>query len=526
MHAAPLPPACRRRRGRAAGAARGHAGGAVGDACWSGRTDTMVRTVNVDPPPAAPTDEDARPGRGAPAGRHRAAGRGRQPRDDGGGDRSRGVPVRVSGTALPARVLLAYRNAADALQRQRPGLPPALEPGRRRSARSSPGTRTAARSTVAAAPCRRSSGRCSTAAGDVAAITRHRRRAVRRRHHLGPRGGADAVHPVVLGGLGPRRRRRRPQPTRPTSTTRRWRPRRTCAPATATSRDEKDRRSAVFSYNHSWDYVDLVLAWADAYATGTPSDRAGSPVAGDGRRRPVRPRDGAGRRPARRRADRRRRRRRQPGPTPSRPPAGSRRPRRRRRRRARADTDRQPATSPPPAAPGAHQPRRRRAARPRRPTGSPTGTATGRPDRHPDRDADAHRRPTEPDADARPAPTRARHPTAHAPTPTPTGCPTPRRTLSSIPPPRRRRRVADSRARDHLRVPARRRPSPPSPASSWSPPWPAARGESEAVTAQQREQSTRDRRAAEVLRRGRSAPVSSTARPTRSSCRTSGTARC
>ena len=33
---------------------------------------------------------------------------------------------------------------------------------------------------------------------------------------------------------------------------------------------EKDRRVAVFSYNHSWDYVDLVLAWADAYAGGTP----------------------------------------------------------------------------------------------------------------------------------------------------------------------------------------------------------------------------------------------------------------
>jgi membrane-bound lytic murein transglycosylase B len=31
-----------------------------------------------------------------------------------------------------------------------------------------------------------------------------------------------------------------------------------------------DRRAAVFSYNHSWDYVDLVLAWADAYAGGTP----------------------------------------------------------------------------------------------------------------------------------------------------------------------------------------------------------------------------------------------------------------
>jgi hypothetical protein len=33
---------------------------------------------------------------------------------------------------------------------------------------------------------------------------------------------------------------------------------------------EKQRRAAVFSYNHSWDYVDLVLAWADAYAGGTP----------------------------------------------------------------------------------------------------------------------------------------------------------------------------------------------------------------------------------------------------------------
>jgi len=33
---------------------------------------------------------------------------------------------------------------------------------------------------------------------------------------------------------------------------------------------EKQRRQAVYSYNHSWDYVDLVLAWADAYAGGTP----------------------------------------------------------------------------------------------------------------------------------------------------------------------------------------------------------------------------------------------------------------
>jgi hypothetical protein len=34
--------------------------------------------------------------------------------------------------------------------------------------------------------------------------------------------------------------------------------------------ERKQRRAAVFSYNHSWDYVDLVLAWADAYAGGTP----------------------------------------------------------------------------------------------------------------------------------------------------------------------------------------------------------------------------------------------------------------
>jgi hypothetical protein len=31
---------------------------------------------------------------------------------------------------------------------------------------------------------------------------------------------------------------------------------------------EKDRRAAVFSYNHSWDYVDLVLDWAKRYVGG------------------------------------------------------------------------------------------------------------------------------------------------------------------------------------------------------------------------------------------------------------------
>ena len=33
-------------------------------------------------------------------------------------------------------------------------------------------------------------------------------------------------------------------------------------------RNESDRRAAVFSYNHSEEYVDLVLAWADAYESG------------------------------------------------------------------------------------------------------------------------------------------------------------------------------------------------------------------------------------------------------------------
>ena len=55
-------------------------------------------------------------------------------------------------------------------------------------------------------------------------------------------------------------------------------------------RVERDRRAAAFSYNHSWDYVDLVLAWADAYAGGTPVLTGTLPVlaAGEtGRGRPV-----------------------------------------------------------------------------------------------------------------------------------------------------------------------------------------------------------------------------------------------
>jgi membrane-bound lytic murein transglycosylase B len=59
-------------------------------------------------------------------------------------------------------------------------------------------------------------------------------------------------------------------------------------------RNIKDERSAIFSYNHSWDYVDLVVAWATAFEHGTTvvvggggtaaprSGRAGAGGAGGG----------------------------------------------------------------------------------------------------------------------------------------------------------------------------------------------------------------------------------------------------
>jgi hypothetical protein len=64
---------------------------------------------------------------------------------------------------------------------------------------------------------------------------------------------------------------------------------------------EKDRRAAVFSYNHSWDYVDLVLAWAEAYADGTPvltGALLGFAPAGDSGRRGGRDRGKGDGRPA------------------------------------------------------------------------------------------------------------------------------------------------------------------------------------------------------------------------------------
>ena len=55
---------------------------------------------------------------------------------------------------------------------------------------------------------------------------------------------------------------------------------------------ERHRRAAVFSYNHSWDYVDLVLAWTDAYAGGAPVLTGGLPGG------PVQDSAGTGRPPA------------------------------------------------------------------------------------------------------------------------------------------------------------------------------------------------------------------------------------
>jgi membrane-bound lytic murein transglycosylase B len=47
-------------------------------------------------------------------------------------------------------------------------------------------------------------------------------------------------------------------------------------------RNIKDERSAIFSYNHSWDYVDLVVAWATAFAHGTTVVVGGGAATGPG----------------------------------------------------------------------------------------------------------------------------------------------------------------------------------------------------------------------------------------------------
>ena len=182
-------------------------------------------------------------------------------------DRNRGVPVRVSGTALPARVLLAYRNAAAALRQSDPGchLSWSLVAGigKVESGHAFGGAVDRKGRTVG-----RILGPVLDGAGDFAAIP----------DTDGGRWDGDttwdrAVGPMqfipsswaVWGRDGDGNGSTDPSDVDDAALA-------TASYLCAGERDltdEQDRRSAVFSYNHSWDYVDLVLAWADAYATGS-----------------------------------------------------------------------------------------------------------------------------------------------------------------------------------------------------------------------------------------------------------------
>jgi Transglycosylase SLT domain len=232
-----------------------------------GPDDSIVRTVTVDPPPEPPTDEEL-----GLDGAHPPTNPAPQVTDgagkDGGGSDSRGVPVRVSGTALPARVLLAYRRAAAEADRVDPichlswsllaGIGQ-VESGHAYRGAVDPAGRT----------LNPILGPVLNGAGDVAAIA----------DTDGGTWDGDttwdrAVGPMqfipsswaVWGRDGDGDGKADPSDVDDASLA-------AASYLCAGDRDlskEKDRRSAVFSYNHSWDYVDLVLAWADAYATGVP----------------------------------------------------------------------------------------------------------------------------------------------------------------------------------------------------------------------------------------------------------------
>jgi hypothetical protein len=247
-----------------------------------GPDDSMVRTHTVPAPAAGP--DDAALGL---VGAHPPTGTPLQAVDSTGeseGDGSRGVPIRVSGTALPARVLLAYRNAADDLRRSDPAchLPWSLLAGigQVESGQASNGAIDRKGHTLNPIL-----GPVLNGVGDVAAIP----------DTDGGRWDGDTTWDRAVG----------PMQFIPSS----WQvwgrdgdgdgqadPSDVDDAAMATAsylcagdrdlRDEKDRRSAVFSYNHSWDYVDLVLAWADAYATGVPLTTDLLPAADGGRGRP------------------------------------------------------------------------------------------------------------------------------------------------------------------------------------------------------------------------------------------------
>ncbi|MDQ1601354.1 MAG: hypothetical protein QOD68_2828 [Actinomycetota bacterium] len=257
-----------------------------------GPDDSMVRTHTVPAPAAGP--DDAALGL---LGAHPATGTTLQVVDgpaQGEGDGSRGVPIRVSGTALPARVLLAYRNAANALGRSDPACHVSWSLlagiGQVESGHAYNGAVDRQGRTLNPILGPELNG-----VGDVAAIP----------DTDGGRWDGDttwdrAVGPMqfipsswqVWGRDGDGDGKADPSDVDD------------AAMATASYlcagdrdlRDEKDRRSAVFSYNHSWDYVDLVLAWADAYATGVPLTTDLLPAADGGRGRPSggeRPGEGA-----------------------------------------------------------------------------------------------------------------------------------------------------------------------------------------------------------------------------------------
>ena len=233
-----------------------------------GPRDDTVRTMLVDAPPSPVTDD-----RLGPDGAHPPLDPSAQLLGQtlGGGshrDRSRGVPVRVSGTALPARVLLAYRNAAAGLRSSDPSchLSWSLLAGIGQVESGQAYGGAVDRQGRTLVPIL---GPVLDGTGDVAAIAD-----TDGGHWDGDSTWDRAVGPMqfipsswaIWGRDGDGSGAANPSDVDD------------AALAAASYlcagggdlRTEKDRRSAVFSYNHSWDYVALVLAWADAYATGTP----------------------------------------------------------------------------------------------------------------------------------------------------------------------------------------------------------------------------------------------------------------
>jgi hypothetical protein len=253
--------------------------GSVAPLLALGPDDSTVRTVTVDPPPAGPQDEDL-----GLDGAHPPTGTALQIVDGAGrdSDGSRGVPIRVSGTALPARVLLAYRTAEVALRRSDPAchLPWSLLAGIGQVESGHAFNGAIDRQGRTLSPIL---GPVLDGAGDVAAIA----------DTDGGRWDGDrtwdrAVGPMqfipsswlVWGRDGDGDGRSDPADVDDAALA-------AASYLCAGDRDlrkEQDRRSAVYSYNHSWDYVDLVLAWADAYATGVPLTTDLLPAVDDGAR--------------------------------------------------------------------------------------------------------------------------------------------------------------------------------------------------------------------------------------------------